>query len=239
MENDNLILICGKSATGKSLSLRNIPDPNGVMYLNCEAGKKLPFKSSFQEFIITRPEQVIDGFTHAETDKTIHTIVIDSLTFLMDMYESTYVVNSPNTMKAWQDYAQFFMNMMKVNVASSTKNVIFIAHVKDQLNETEMVKETFVPIKGSTKDKGVEAYFTSIVSTKKVNMKTLEGYESPLLNISDKEKALGFKYVFQTDVTKETINERTRAPWQMWDTAETYIDNDVNLVIERHHSYYN
>ena len=34
--NNNLVLISGKSATGKSLSLRGLNDQPGVMYLNCE-----------------------------------------------------------------------------------------------------------------------------------------------------------------------------------------------------------
>lgn len=36
--NDNLILLCGKSAAGKSASLMGLKKPEGVMYLNCEAG---------------------------------------------------------------------------------------------------------------------------------------------------------------------------------------------------------
>lgn len=36
--NDNLVLIVGASAGGKSASLRNLQDQPGVMYLNCEAG---------------------------------------------------------------------------------------------------------------------------------------------------------------------------------------------------------
>ena len=36
--NDNLVLICGKSSTGKSASLMGLEKPEGVMYLNCEAG---------------------------------------------------------------------------------------------------------------------------------------------------------------------------------------------------------
>ncbi len=35
-ENDNLVLIGGKSATGKSLSLMFMDKQEGVMYLNCE-----------------------------------------------------------------------------------------------------------------------------------------------------------------------------------------------------------
>lgn len=35
--NDNLVLIGGESAAGKTASLRNLKDPEGVMYLNCES----------------------------------------------------------------------------------------------------------------------------------------------------------------------------------------------------------
>ena len=38
MINDNLVLIVGKSASGKSMSLHTLQPPEGVMYLNCEAG---------------------------------------------------------------------------------------------------------------------------------------------------------------------------------------------------------
>lgn len=36
--NDNLVLVCGKPAAGKSASLMGLSNPDGVMYLNCEAG---------------------------------------------------------------------------------------------------------------------------------------------------------------------------------------------------------
>lgn len=238
MINDNLVLICGKAATGKSASLMNIQNPEGVIYLNCEAGKKLPFRSKFKEFVITDPMQVQQAFAEAESLTDVHTIVVDSLTYLMDMYESMYVLNSANTMKAWGDYAQYFKSMMQQWVASSTKNVIFLAHTKDDLNEADMVMETCVPIKGSAKNNGVESYFSCIMSTKKVPIKKLDGYGSDLLNISDEEDALGFKYVFQTKLTKETVNERMRSPLGMWDTKETYIDNDVQHVLNRLHEYY-
>jgi|GEM_PF-2849640 ABC-type polar amino acid transport system ATPase subunit len=38
VSNDNLVLICGKSGAGKSAALRNIKNPEGVVYLNCETG---------------------------------------------------------------------------------------------------------------------------------------------------------------------------------------------------------
>lgn len=98
--NDHLVLLCGKSATGKSASLMQLENPEGVMYLNCESGKKLPFKTKFKQFVITDPLQVNEAFEAAENMPEVHTIVVDSLTYLLDMYESIYVLNSANTMKA-------------------------------------------------------------------------------------------------------------------------------------------
>ena len=53
MINNHLVLVTGKSASGKSASLRNLDKPEGVIYLNCENGKKLPFKTTFKELTIT------------------------------------------------------------------------------------------------------------------------------------------------------------------------------------------
>ena len=100
MNNNHLVLISGKSSSGKSASLMAIDKPEGVMYLNCENGKKLPFKTKFKELTVTDPDQVYQAFAEAEKMPAIHTIVIDTLTYLMDMYESTKVLNSTNTMQA-------------------------------------------------------------------------------------------------------------------------------------------
>jgi len=236
--NNNLVLIAGKTATGKSLSLRNIQDQPGVFYLNCENNKALPFKSDFKQYTITDPLQIYEAFDKAEEMPEIHTIIIDSITYLMDMFESVYVVDSTNTMKSWGEYAQYFKKLMNKYVAKSSKNVIFLAHTMDVLNEAEMVNETLVKVKGSIMNNGVESYFTTVVASKKVSLKKLEGYQSDLLNISDEEELLGFKYVYQTKLTKETVNERIRSSLGMWDTKETFIDNDIALVIKRLHDYY-
>lgn len=236
--NDHLVLLCGKSATGKSASLMGLEKPEGVMYLNCEAGKKLPFKAKFKQFVITDPLQVIEAFDAAETMPDVHTIVVDSLTYLLDMYESVYVLPSTNGMKAWGDFAQFFKNLMQQNVAKSTKNVIFTAHTMDTLNESEMLMETKVPVKGSLKNNGIESYFSAIITSKKVALKALKDYGSKLLTITPEEEALGFKYVFQTKITKETVNERLRGPLGLFETKETFIDNNSQLVLNRLKEYY-
>ena len=168
----------------------------------------------------------------------VHTIVVDTLTYLMDMYESIYVYNAANGQKAWSDFAQYYKALMQNYVAKSTKNVIFLAHTADTLNEGEMVMETKVPVKGSIKNNGIESYFSLVIATKKVPLKILKDYQSDLLNITPEEQALGFKYVFQTKLTKETVGERLRGPLGMFDTQETFINNNAQLVMDRVHEYY-
>lgn len=237
--NDHLVLLCGKSATGKSASLMNIRNPEGVMYLNCESGKKLPFRAKFKQYTITDPMQIFEAFDAAEAKgDEYHTIIVDSLTYLLDMYESLYVLNSANTMKAWGDFAQYFKTLMQHHVARSTKNVIFIAHTLDSVNENEMILETKVPVKGALKNNGIESYFTVVIASKKVPLKTLKDYSSSLLNITPEEESLGFKYVFQTKLTKETVGERLRGPLGLFDTKETFTDNNMQAILDHLHAYY-
>jgi hypothetical protein len=236
--NNHLVLLCGKSATGKSASLVGIKKPEGVMYLNCENNKKLPFNSKFKEFTITDPTDVPDAIDSVQDDDKIHTIVIDSLTYLMDMYESTRVLTSTNTMKAWGGYAQFLKNLMAQNVANSNKNIIFIAHTSDVFNESEMVNETMVKVKGSLMNTGIESFFSTVIACKKLPLKSIENSASKMLKINDEEELLEFKYVYQTRLTKDTVNERIRSPMKMWTIKETYIDNNLQHVLNKLHDYY-
>lgn len=236
--NDHLVLLCGKSATGKSASLMGLRDPEGVMYLNCEAGKKLPFKAKFKQYTIVDPMQVMEAFEAAESMPDVHTIVVDSLTYLLDMYESVYVLPSTNGMQAWGQFSQYFKVLMQNYVAKSTKNVVFTAHTSDTLNESEMLMETKVPVKGSLKNNGIESYFSVVIASKKVQLKALKEYGSDALNITPEEIALGFKYVFQCKLTKDTVNERLRGPLGLFDTKETFIDNNIQLVLNKLRDYY-
>ena len=139
----------------------------------------------------------------------------------------------------WGQFSQYFKVLMQQYVAKSTKNVIFTAHTSDNLNESEMVMETKVPVKGSLKNNGIESYFTVVIASKKVPLKVLKDYGSALLTITPEEEALGYKYVFQTKLTKDTVNERLRGPLGLFDTKETFIDNNLQLVINRLREYYN
>lgn len=236
--NDQLVLICGESGTGKSASLIDLPDHERVMYLNCESGKRLPFKNQFQTFTITDPFEVYDGFDFAQDNPDFDFVVTDTITFLMDMFESNYVVNAANTMDAWGQFAQFFKNLMQDKVAKSDKSVIMLAHTLSELDESSMEMRTKVPIKGSVKSNGVEAYFSTVVAAKKVDLKKLEGYENDLLTITEDDELLGYKHVFQTRLTKETRGERIRSPMGMFTVAQTYMDNNAALLMKHMQEYY-
>lgn len=235
----NLVLIVGKTATGKTASLRNIPKQEELAYLNCESGKEPPFQNKFKKIIVTDPRQVIEAITQAEKAK-IHTIVVDSLTYMMDLFELRYIIPAPDSRKAWGLYWEFFKELMGVHVAKSTKNIVFLAHTSDIYNEQEQVMETMVKVKGSLMNQGVESYFTNVIACKKMSVVKLENYLNPLLTITEEDKALGFKHVFQTRLTKDTVNERIRGPFlpEMWTPAETFINNDIQIVLDKLHKYY-
>ncbi|AEJ81592.1 gp073 [Erwinia phage vB_EamP-S6] len=238
--NDNLLLISGESSTGKSASLKDMRDQEGVLYLNCEAGKKLPFKNKFQSHTITDPYQIFEAFNYAagKGAGTIHTIGLDTLTFLMDMYESVHVVPATNTMKAWGNYNQFFKELMQQYVANSTVNVIFMGHTLSKLNEQTGIIETSVPVKGALKNQGAEAYFSTVVSTKKVPLRILESYQNDMLNITEDDQLVGYKHVFQTRLTKETVGERIRSPMGLFTRDQTFIDNNAQALLDHLHKYY-
>lgn len=237
--NDQLVLVTGYSASGKSASLRNIKNQEKWLYLNTESGKRLPFRNNFQTYIITDPYQVHEAFDHGIDNPEVEGIIVDSLTFLMDMFETQYVLTASNTMKAWSDFAQYFKIMMQEKVPLFKKPTVFTAHVRDDLDEKNMEIKTAVPIKGSLKNNGVEAYFSTVVSAKKVPIKELEKYGSDLLTITEEEEELGYKHVFQTRPTKATVGERIRSPMGMFSRDQTYIDNDVQLLLNHLNKFYN
>lgn len=237
--NDHLALICGVSATGKSMSLMNLKN---VLYANCESGKKLPFKtkdSNYKEVTITDPYQVYEVFDHAnENPDAYDVLVIDGLNYLMDMYESVHIRNSSDGRTAWGNYAEFFKNMMQQYVSRSTIPVLFTAHTRSIYDEAALAMETKVPIKGALANQGVESYFSTIVSTKRMKVSDLEGYENDLLNITERDKRLGYKYVFQTMQTADTVEERMRSPLDLFSIEETFIDNDAAALLQRLNEYY-
>jgi len=237
--NDQLVLISGESATGKSASLMNIRNQKDWAYLGTEAGKRLPFQNKFQNFRIEDPYQVWEALDHAIlTGAFPGGIIIDSITFLMDMFESQYVIGASDTQKAWGSYQQFFKKLMQQKIVAYGKPVIITGHTKEVYDAKAMAMKSSVPIKGALANNGVEAYFSTVVSTKKVDLKDLEPYKSDLLTITEEDEMLGYKHVFQTRPTKTTVGERIRSPMGMFSREQTFMDNDAQVLLDHLHRFY-
>lgn len=234
--NNHIVLGLGKPSTGKSSSLRNLP-ADKTAYINFD-GKPVPFPVPFYKNIkIKNIDHVLAGLDSLEADDNVEYIIVDTITFMMEMYENQKVVTAVNTQKAWGDYAQFYISFLH-RIKTSSKKIVVFGHTSDVYNEAELVTEQRVPVKGAVGKRGVEADFTIIVGSKKIRTDLLTT-KNELLNITDIEEEDGFKYVFQTRVTKDTLNEKMRSPLNLWSRDELMIDNDIVLVMDRITEYYN
>lgn len=248
----------GKSTCGKTSSLKGLTNQEGVLYLNCEVGKRLPFRNSFIKKTVLDPindviyalKPLIKGEGYRDwkigpagkeyigEPKPIHTVVLDSLTFLMDMYELRYVSTAVDGRKAWADYKNYLLQLFTDVIPKLPQNVIITAHTSDVYNEKELVTETKVKLKGSIMDKGIEAFFTDLVACKRLPLADLKGYENDLLHITEEEEQLGFKHVLQVRNTSDTTKEKFRPDNSLWSLKETFIDGNIQLVLNRLNEVY-
>lgn len=226
----------GRPNTGKSTSLRNLPQQS-MVYLNTDL-KEIPFKDSFLSSVeVDDAAAILDYIPEIESNPEVTGVVLDTLTFLMSMYERQYVSTAVNTQAAWGGYGNFYRSFIHA-IKAGSKDYAILAHEDTRLNEQNMCMETSVPIKGSVGKVGVEADFTTILSTKQMPIKKLEGFENDLLTITDQEREDGVKYVFCTRITKDFAGEKMRSAMGLWNRNELYIDNDLNNVFKRLREYY-
>lgn len=236
--NNHLMIVCGPPATGKSMTFRNLRNPEGVFYINCESGKKLPFRYKFTEHVLEDPYDVPAIFDQLAEEGGYHTVIIDGFNFMMNLFESRYITNSADSRKGWSLYADFIRNLFFEKIAQANLNVIITAHLEEEYNEETLSRRLRIPVKGSMKAVGIESMVSLILCSKRVKTKDLEKYQSNLLNIDEDEQEDGFKYVLQTRLTKDNVNEPIRHPLKFWNRQETFIDNDVQLVLDRLDEYY-
>ena len=237
--NDQLVLVAGESGSGKSASLRNIRNQEKWIYLNCEAGKRLPFRNKFISVTITDPYEIFDYFQQAmEHPDKIDGVIIDTITFLMEMFESIHINRAADTQKAWGAYFQFFKELMQEKVAAFGKPVVILGHTLTTYDQKSLSNKVSVPVKGALKNNGIEAYFSTVVATKKIELSDLAKFDQNLLTITPEDEALGYKHVFQTQLTKSTTGERIRSPMGMFRQDQTFMDNDVQKLLDHLDEYY-
>jgi hypothetical protein len=226
----------GKPNSGKSFSLRNLPKQDRYVYLNTDL-KAIPFKHKFHDVYIANPLDIFGYVNEIESNTDIDGVILDTISFLMDQFEQQYVVNATNGQKMWGEYATYYKKLIHA-IKSGSKSYAILAHAKDVMNESEMVLETKVPIKGSVGATGVEADFTTIVGAKSISIKEAKKHQNDLLTITPEEEEDGVKRVFQTRIDKDSIGHKYRSQLGLWKREEKYIDNDLNLVFNRLNEYY-
>ena len=231
------VLIAGMSNTGKSTSLRNLKNRAGYAYLNCD-DKALPIggaKAFLTNQRVTNPHDIFQYYHQLEAAEKCTGIILDTLTHLMASYERKVVDVSDEGFGAWKDYGNYYKGINDL-IKGSNKTNIIMAHTDTQLVGMDMISKILV--KGSVGKLGVEADHSIVVTSKQMPISQLMEFETPLLTYTDQEKATGMKYVFSTMLNKQTVGDRTRAPLDFWQTNEMYIDNDIQIVLDRFDEFY-
>jgi len=213
---DYTILIYGRSGSGKSTSLRNLPQEK-IYYLNVE-GKDLPYRHSKLNKHVkpTTLTQVQESLKEAVTDDSVEIIIVDSITMLGEILAyNAFVKDSGDSRGGWLHLRDWMVNMIEF-AKKSEKTFIFIGLEMDIMNEKEYVTETRPKMVGSLKD-SLSSHFTTVLRS--------------IVRDVDGE----IKYQFQTNRTSEAFNTECKSPMGMF---EPYIDNDMALVLQRMNKYY-
>lgn len=240
----HIVLIAGVSASGKSASLRNLKNQERVFYLNTEM-KPLPFSNKFKTLKngLENPMDIFPLFQQLEEKEDIDIIVIDSLTFLMDKFEDKYISGNrgsgSSVYDSWIQYNQFFKNLVQGVIPKSSKTWIILAHNREELTNSGNYKY-FVPIKGSLKNTGIEAYFTTVIYTRRIPIDELKQftYDENYLQITPRDEAVGYKHCFQCEPTRDIADCRIRSNIGCFNEKQVFINNDCQLLLDHLDKYY-
>ena len=245
------ILVNGAAANGKSASMMYLDNPEGVLYLNCEP-KPLPFRHSFVEYRITDPDMVpamIDKINAVGTIKNprtgeeveIHTVVLDTVTMLMQKFEDKYIKSAKNTQQAWGQYGDYLTNLLN-RIGNSEKQQIMLSHTVSTEDTENMIVTSRSGVKGSVgKVTGLEAFFTTVVYAKRVPMKYLDKYRenAQYLNITEQDVRNKAKCVYVTAPADGHEGDRIRSPIGMFDPKDLYMDNNIQTLINIQNQFFN
>jgi len=209
LENKKIILLIGESGSGKTSSLRNMPLDETV-YIDIDRKSIKSFKDmdKFNQWVkLDYVDHLLPGLEAIEKDDTCKYVVIDTLSFLMDLFVTQRVDTAADTRAEWGNYKKFYKEI--INFAkTSKKSFIFLAHPKTVYNEQEMESKTYAYAQGSIASK-IEADFAVVAYTRKY------------LN-EDGLPSFGFS----VGLTKETLHTSVKSPMSMF-SEPTLDDNDI------------
>lgn len=236
------ILIPGQSTGGKSVMVGDIPEPEGVMCFHTE-DKKSPIDAPYLMVNVSEaPASVLDiiedivsnGSVYKFDDgevQPIHTVLIDSLSFLYDKIE-THIIPSMSGYSGW-DYYRKVLSSIAALCKKGGINLVCTTHLKAIANEQDQVVEYKAAVKGSMKDLSVEAFFDTIVYVGRAPLEDLiPEYMNEYFVPNKRERKFGIKYYCQTSITADIDNMRLRSIPGMFGDDMLYINNSMNTIIQ-------
>lgn len=216
------IFILGNSGTGKSTSLRNL-NPEETFIIQC-LNKKLPFKGWKSKYKNLTKEEPNGNKTFSKDYTTItkqlkyisekrneiKTVILDDSSYLLTEDFMSRITQKASGNSAFEKYNiianNFYTLLNLIDELREDLVIVFIAHTQ-------------------TDDDGTRHFKT--VGKLLDNMIVLEGLVTIILESTIKEK----HYMFQTN--KKDGNEPCKSPMGMFEEDELFIENDLQIVIEK------
>ena len=218
-ENKKMVLNVGGTGTGKTTGLRNL-DKARTVYIDFDRKsiKAFPDMDKFREWVkIDFVDHLVPGLIALEADPECDTIVIDTLSFALDMFVAQKIDTAADTRAAWGDYKRFYKEVIHL-AKSSTKSYIFLTHEKSVYNEAAMETKTTAYAQGSIAGM-IEADFA------------LVAYSHKYVN-DDGMPAYGYL----VGPTKDTLALSAKSPMGMFPNPLVE-DNDITILLKAADEY--
>ena len=218
-ENKKMVLVVGKTGTGKTTGLRNL-DKSRTVYIDFDRKAIKAFRDmdTFREWIkIDFIDHLMPGLGGLEADPECDTIVIDTLSFALDMFVAQKIDTAADSRAAWGDYKRWYKELIHLAKASS-KSYIFLTHAKSTYDEAAMETSTVAYAQGSISGM-IEADFALVAySHKYVNKDGMPAYG------------------YLVGPTKDTLALSAKSPMGMFESP-LILDNDVMILLKAADEY--
>lgn len=207
-----IICVMGESGSGKTTSMRTL-DPATTYYIDCDKkglswkGWKAQYNKENKNYFKTDNQNTVMKLLHsineADTTKHIKTVIVDTINGIMVADEMRR--SKEKGYDKWLDLACAIYDIVDYSlVMRDDLTVIFVAHTQTDRDDSGY---SFTRIK---------------TSGKKLDKITLES-KFPVVLLA---KVIDGKHVFETKANFST----SKTPMGCFE--ETYIDNDISMVLK-------
>lgn len=232
-----VLCIMGLTGDGKTATCESL-DSKDTVYFNLEpAGNPLPFLAKkLRQFPVADPKELIAHMLNAANSGKFKTIIIDSQTVMMSVYEVLYVSTASPKEKwdRWADYGNLHSNFGLVlgTIKALGINIVVLNHMTYEKDEDGEVTREYANIKGASAKIGIAAAYTNIMRAKRMPTGTLQSYKNPLLKITEDEEDMQVKYVLQTKPLRGEFTSCICATKGVWGKQHAFIDGDAKQALE-------